>query len=111
MRSHILEGKVSHRRAKPIEYALEHNVFYFALDLAELDEVAGSIRLIGHNRRNVLEFRDADHWPEPAANIRETLLEHLRGEGEDHIAGLSGPRRRAIACGGGHHEFRSEIRP
>ena len=83
MRSHILEGKVSHRRAKPIEYALEHNVFYFALDLAELDEVAGSIRLIGHNRRNVLEFRDADHWPEPAANIRETLMEHLRGEGED----------------------------
>jgi len=83
MRSHILEGKVSHRRARPIEYALEHNVFYFALDLAELDDVARSMRLISHNRRNVLEFRDADHWPEPAADIQATVLAHLRTEGED----------------------------
>jgi uncharacterized protein len=83
MRSHILEGKVSHRRARPVEYDLEHNVFYFALDLAELDVVEGSIRLIGHNRRSVLEFRDADHWPKPADDIRATLMDHLRSEGED----------------------------
>ncbi len=83
MRSHLLEGKVRHRRVQPVEYALEHNVFYFALDLAELDEVARSLRLISRNRRNVLEFRDADHWPEPAADIRATVLDHLRSEGED----------------------------
>ncbi len=83
MRSHLLEGKVNHRRARPVEYALEHDVYYFALDLAELDEVARSLRLVGRNRPNVLEFRDADHWPAPAADIRATVLEHLRAEGED----------------------------
>jgi len=83
MRSHLLEGQVRHRRARPIEYALEHNVFYFALDLAELDDVARSLRLMSRNRRNVLEFRDADHWPAAAADIRATVLEHLRAEGED----------------------------
>ncbi len=83
MRSHLLEGQVRHRRVRPVEYALEHDVYYFALDLAELDEVARSLRLIGRNRRNVLEFRDADHWPTPAADIRATVLEHLRSEGED----------------------------
>jgi len=83
MRSHLLEGTVRHRRARPVEYALEHDVYYFALDLAELDEVARSVRLVGRNRRNILEFRDVDHWPAPAADIRATILEHLRSEGED----------------------------
>jgi DUF1365 family protein len=83
MRSHLLEGKVRHRRANPIEYALEHSVYYAALDLAELDEVDRSSRLIGRNRRGVLEFRDADHWTTPATDIRKTVLAHLREQGED----------------------------
>jgi DUF1365 family protein len=83
VRSHLVEGKVQHRRARPVEYALEHDVFYFALDLDELDEVARSLHLVGRNRANVLEFRDADHWPEPATDVRSTVLDHLRAEGED----------------------------
>ena len=39
MRSHLLEGVVRHRRARPFTYELEHDVFYVALDLDELDEV------------------------------------------------------------------------
>jgi DUF1365 family protein len=83
MRSHLLEGKLRHRRSNPVEYTLEHSVYYAALDLAELDEVTRSTRLIGRNRRNVLEFRDADHWTTPATDIRETVLAHLREQGED----------------------------
>ena len=83
MRSHLLEGKLRHRRSNPIDYALEHSVYYAALDLAELDEVTRSTRLIGRNRRNVLEFRDADHWTTPATDLRATVLAHLREQGED----------------------------
>jgi len=82
MRSHLLEGKVMHRRARPA-YGLEHDVFYLALDLDELDEVDRRIRLIGRNRRAVLQFRDGDHWPQPATDLRVTVLDHLRSEGED----------------------------
>jgi uncharacterized protein len=82
MRSHLLEGKVMHRRAHP-SYALEHDVYYFALDLDELDDVDRHLRLVSRNRRNVLQFRDDDHWPEPADDLRETVLDHLRTEGED----------------------------
>ncbi len=82
MRSHLLEGTVRHRRARPA-YALEHGVYSFALDLDELDEVAREIRLVSRNRRNVLSFRDADHWPEPAADLRATVHDHLRAQGED----------------------------
>jgi len=48
-------------------YTLEHDVYYVALDLDELDEVPQRIRLIGRNRRNLLSFRDGDHLDPPAA--------------------------------------------
>jgi uncharacterized protein len=83
MRSHLLTGKVRHRRAGDVPYALEHDVHYLALDLDELDLVDRSLRTVGRNRRALFEFRDADHWPEPATDLRTTVLEHLRGEGED----------------------------
>lgn len=83
MRSHLLEGVVRHRRSRPVAYGLEHDVYYFALDLSELDDLDGALRLVGRNRRNILQFRDDDHWPEPARHLQTTVLEHLRAEGED----------------------------
>ncbi len=83
MKSHLVEGTVRHRRARPVEYALEHDVFYLALDLDEVDAVDRRIRLVSRNRRNVVEFRDGDHWPEPSADLRRSVLDHLREQGED----------------------------
>jgi DUF1365 family protein len=83
MRSHLLTGKVRHRRARPTVYALEHDVYYLALDLDELAVVDRSLRLLCRNRRNILQFRDDDLWPEPATDLRTTVLAHLRAEGED----------------------------
>lgn len=83
MKSHLLEGKVRHRRARPFVYELEHDVFYAALDLSELDEVDRKLKLVGRNRRAVLGFQDADHLPTPATDLPAEILAHLRAEGED----------------------------
>ncbi len=84
MRSHLLEGVVRHRRARPFVYALEHDVWYVALDLDELDEVAGSIRLISRGRANVLSLRDGDHLDPPGTDLPRDLRAHLhRAEGVD----------------------------
>jgi hypothetical protein len=83
MNSHLLEGKVRHRRLRPFVYALEHDVWYVALDLSELDLVARRSRLVSRNRRNVLSFRDTDHLPTPATDLQADVLAHLRAEGED----------------------------
>jgi uncharacterized protein len=83
MRSHLLEGIVRHRRARPFVYNLEHRVHYLAVDLDELDDVAGSSRLIGHDRRRLLELRDRDHLIPPATDLRSAFLELVRREGED----------------------------
>ncbi len=64
-------------------YELEHDVFYVALDLSEIDEVAGRLRLFSRNRFNVLALRDRDHWLPAATDLRASALEHLREEGFD----------------------------
>jgi DUF1365 family protein len=83
MRSHLLEGKVRHHRRRPFAYQLEHDVYYFALDLSELDEVAASIRMVSRNRPNVVTLRDRDHLLPPAADIDAAIRQHLRTEGAD----------------------------
>ena len=83
MRSHVLEGIVRHRRTRPFVYALEHGVYYLALDLDELDEVDRGLRLLSRNRRNVLSFRDADHLVPAASDVRAAIRTHLATEGLD----------------------------
>jgi uncharacterized protein len=83
MRSHLLEGKVHHRRVRPFEYALNHGVYYLALDLDELERVRRKLRLISRNRRNVLSFWDRDHFDPPARDLPASVRAHLRSEGVD----------------------------
>jgi hypothetical protein len=83
VRSHLLEGKVRHRRASPFVYALEHDVYYVALDLDELDVVPRKVRLVSRNRPNLLSFRDGDHLGPPAVELREAVRGLLRTEGVD----------------------------
>jgi len=83
MKSHLLEGVVRHRRAKPFVYALEQDVYYVALDLDELDEVDTSLRLLSRGRRNVLSLRDSDHLDPPATDLPADIRAHLSTEGMD----------------------------
>ncbi len=83
MRSHLLEGKVTHLRTRPFTNRLDHAVFYFALDLAELEEVTRRIRLVRRNRPGVLTFRDGDHLDPPARDLEVAVRQHLRDHGED----------------------------
>ena len=83
MRSHLLAGKVRHRRSSPFVYELEHDVWYFALDLDEIDAVASKLRLVSRNRRNVLSFRDDDHMMPPADSLAASVRAHLSDNGVD----------------------------
>ncbi|HET7726447.1 MAG TPA: DUF1365 domain-containing protein [Candidatus Limnocylindrales bacterium] len=83
MRSHLLEGVVRHRRTRPFGYGLQHDVYYVALDLDELDETVGSLRLVSRNRPNLFALRDEDHLEPPADDLRERFLAHLRAQGLD----------------------------
>lgn len=83
MRSHVLDGVVRHRRARPFVHGLRHGVYYVALDLDELDDVVRSLRVVSRNRLNLFVLRDDDHLDPPADDLRSRFLDHLRGEGID----------------------------
>lgn len=83
MRSHLLEGKVSHLRTRPFTHRLDYSVFYFALDLSELDEVGRRIRLVQRNRPGILGFRDCDHLDPPARDLQASMRQLVRDEGFD----------------------------
>jgi len=83
VRSNLVRGKVRHRRSRPFVYALEHDVFYFALDLGELDAVTRRLRLLSRNRWNLFGLRDADHWVPPAEDLPASVHAHLGSEGFD----------------------------
>jgi DUF1365 family protein len=83
MRSHLLEGVVRHRRARPVTYSLEHGVYYLALDLDEMGVVDRSMRLLSRGRRNVLSFHDEDHLDPPATDLRTEVRDFLTANGVD----------------------------
>jgi DUF1365 family protein len=79
--SSLLVGKVNHRRATPTTYALEHDVWYVALDLDDLDGAFAATRVMGRNRRSPLSFRDRDYMPAPAVDVGRDMREHLAQSG------------------------------
>ena len=73
------ECDVFHRRLRPKQHEFLYRVFYFYLDLAELDVVARKLKIFGVNRPNIYSLRDRDHLQygpgeRPIAdNVREFL--------------------------------------
>jgi uncharacterized protein len=83
VKSHLLAGKVRHRRSSPFVYELEHDVYYFALDTTELAEVDSKLALVSRNRPNLLGFRDDDHFLPPAIDLDASVRSVLRDAGMD----------------------------
>ena len=81
LRSHLLAGTVRHRRARKTDYDFTHHAWYLALDLDEVDAVADRLRLLSHNRWNVLEYRDRDHLDGPRDHLAASVREHLAQRG------------------------------
>lgn len=68
MNSCLYECTVMHNRLEPKKNWFQYKIFFFYLDLDEIDEVAKKIWLISHNRFNVFNFRDKDHLEFPKEN-------------------------------------------
>lgn len=70
MRSRLLECRVLHHRFEPREHRFAYRVFMVALDLSELDGLAGRLRLLGINRRGFFSVHERDFLPshEPVHN-------------------------------------------
>lgn len=75
--SALYVGRVRHHRVSPKAHRLSYRVWHLLLDLDELPELDRQIAGFGHNRRAMVEFRDADHFgtsPEPVRDKLAALL-------------------------------------
>ena len=84
LQSCLYECRVMHQRLTPKRHGFSYRVFYFALDLDELDEAASRVLGFAHNRRSIYEFRDTDHLTLPgmeSAGVRANLTSWLAAEG------------------------------
>lgn len=61
MRSALYECRITHERFGTTPHRFAYDVFAFAFDLAELDEVAACIPWFSRNRFNLFSFHDRDH--------------------------------------------------
>ena len=79
MNSCFYECDVFHRRLRPKQHEFLYRVFYFYLDLDELEEAARKLKIFSVNRPNIYSLRDKDHFQYGdkicpiADNVREFL--------------------------------------
>ena len=81
MHSSLYRATVMHHRLAPTDHRFAYGIFLFCLDLDEIPTLARDLRLFGHNRKNVFEFRDADHLCAGADNLKDCLIAYVRSQG------------------------------
>lgn len=87
MNSCLYDCTVMHNRLAPKKNWFQYRIFFFYLDLDEIDEVAKKIWLVSHNRFNVFNFRDKDHLEFPRENpikgktVKENITTYLVEQG------------------------------
>jgi DUF1365 family protein len=62
VRSALYVGTLTHSRRTPKRNVFRYPIAYWLLDLDELPELERSLSLVSVNRRNVVTFRDDDHF-------------------------------------------------
>ncbi|HLP26478.1 MAG TPA: DUF1365 domain-containing protein [Acidobacteriota bacterium] len=70
MNSCLYECRVMHQRIAPKPHRFDYRLFYFAIDLDELDALHSRLRLFSINRANLYSLRESDFFPthEPLHN-------------------------------------------
>lgn len=61
LHSCLYDCEVMHHRVSPAHHQFNYRVFMFCLDLDELDEAHGRLRLFSRNKFNWFSFYDRDH--------------------------------------------------
>jgi DUF1365 family protein len=86
LRSSLYVGSVMHRRFHPRMHRFRYRVYWFLLDLDELDKLSKKLRWFSHNRFNFFSFYDADHGNGTATPI-QTQIKRQLAEAKVDIAG------------------------
>lgn len=77
----ILTGRVLHARHVAPRLRFAYRIWMLALDLDQLDALAASTRLFGHNRFAPIALHDSDHGPRDGTSLRAWVAAQLAAAG------------------------------
>ncbi len=75
--SAIYSGPVFHKRVRPRPHALRYRIFMLLLDLDELENLLGRLRLLRRGRFGWASFEAADHGDHQGGDLRDYVAERL----------------------------------
>ena len=81
MNSRIFSGYTTHSRKQPVDHRFRYRMFWFGIDLDELDLLDRTVRGFAHNRRGLLSIRDEDYGGPGEGGIKDRILRKLRDAG------------------------------
>ena len=93
MNSVLYRSKVMHHRFKPKNHRFSYNVFYFYIDLDEVNELVKKHWLISRNKWNLFSFRDKEHLqlpidnPDKTKSTKEHITSYLKENDVDYSIG------------------------
>ena len=86
MKSSIYTGHVMHARLEPVKHAFRYPVYFYAIDLDELDSLDRTVWGFGYNRLCPVALHDRDYLDESSRSIREKIARVLGEERMERIA-------------------------
>ncbi|WP_263079434.1 DUF1365 domain-containing protein [Endozoicomonas sp. Mp262] len=85
-------ASVMHQRIRPRRHGFRYGVTSWLVDLDELDELAGQLRLFSRNRFNLLSFYDRDYGDRSGSDLKAQVIALLQDKG------VSKPDRVSLLC-------------
>jgi uncharacterized protein len=79
--SSLYVGTVDHVRLLPFRHAFSYRIFSLLLDLDERPALAARLKIMSHNRFNLLSFHDRDHGPGDGTDPKAWVLAQLQAAG------------------------------
>jgi uncharacterized protein len=73
----LYECSVMHHRLTPKESRFNYRIFFFCLDLDELNQADRQLFGFSHNRFNFYTFRDSDHLALTPGTLKENVIAYL----------------------------------
>jgi DUF1365 family protein len=92
VRSALYVGRLTHSRREPARNTFTYPVSYWLVDLDELPELERRLRLVSVNRRNVVEFRDRDHFDGDGTPLKQAVLDLAGDPSIERVLMLTQPR-------------------
>ena len=80
MKSCLYECRVTHQRFAPRSHHFDYGMFYFCLDLDEIDAISRHQPLVKRNRLALYTFRDEDFIDSTAVPCKEKLLQFVESK-------------------------------